>query len=79
MNKDFRELILSCSSWQVAQQVVDVLLDKRLAVLAEIIPVPKAPRIHVLVKTQLSNIEKIEAELGRMQGTAVVSSTSLVQ
>jgi len=79
MNDNFCELILSCTSWQKAQQVVDVLLEKHLVVKTEVLPAPPSPKIHVLVKANIKDIAKLKLETDQSPDTVLVSSVSLVQ
>jgi uncharacterized protein involved in tolerance to divalent cations len=79
MNDNYLELILNCVSWQEAQRVVDVLLEKHLAEKTEILPVQNTQKVHIIVKTKARHLEKIKLETTQLPSTAIVSSFSLVQ
>jgi len=70
------ELVLSCRSWQEAQTVADVLLEKRLIACAEFIEMRSKYRwqgrlqegneIKLIMKTIADNFKKVETEVAKL-------------
>ena len=67
---DFVEMVLGCGSWQEAQRIADVLLEKRLVARVEMMEVKatdwlkhglgEARKIKLLMESAAENLEKIE-------------------
>jgi hypothetical protein len=79
MNDNLHELILTCASWQEAQQVIDVLIEKKLVARTEILPTQDRQKTHVILHTKTQLIDKIKFETRQISTTVIVSSASLVQ
>lgn len=78
MSRKPNELILSCTSWQQAQQIVDDLLNKHLVQSAEILPTQSAEMFHVLAVPE-GEIKTITREMNQLPFKVTVSGGSLVQ
>lgn len=75
-NTDYAELAVSCGSWQEAQRIADVLLEKRLIACAEFIEIKSkyhwqntletSNEIKLLMQTIADNFKKIEAEIAKL-------------
>jgi periplasmic divalent cation tolerance protein len=73
---DYQELFLTCGSWQEAQAIVDVLLEKRLIACAEFIEIKskyhwqgkleEANEIKLIMGTIADKFDKIEAEVAKL-------------
>jgi periplasmic divalent cation tolerance protein len=73
---DFVELVLTCGSWQEAQRIVDVLLEKRLIACAEFLEVKSdylwrheresAKEIKLIMQSIPTNFAKVEAEVAKL-------------
>lgn len=75
-NAKYIELALTCGSWQEAQRIVDVLLEKRLIACAELMEIKSkyhwqeklegSNEIKLLMETISDNFKKIEAEVAKL-------------
>jgi len=73
MQADFVELVLTCGSWQEAQKIADVLLEKRLVACVEMMDIKskyhwhgkidKASEVKLIMETVAGNFDKVEAEV----------------
>ena len=73
---DYQELFLTCGSWQEAQAIVDVLLEKRLIACAEFIEIKskyhwqgkleEANEIKLIMGTIADKFDYIEAEVAKL-------------
>ena len=73
---DFVELVLTCGSWQEAQKIADVLLEKKLVACVEMMEIKSRYRWHgevvggdeikLIMETVVSNFEDIEAEVKKL-------------
>lgn len=72
----FIELVLTCGSWQEAQAITDVLLEKRLVACVEFVEVKsryrwkgnveEADEIKLVMETIAGNFDKVEAEVRKL-------------
>jgi periplasmic divalent cation tolerance protein len=75
-NTDYQEFVVTCASWQEAQAIADVLLEKRLIACAEFIEIKskyrwqetleEANEIKLIMKTIANNFKKVEAEIAKL-------------
>jgi periplasmic divalent cation tolerance protein len=73
---DYQELVLTCGSWQEAQAIVDVLLEKRLIACAEFIEIKSKyhwdgkleenNEIKLIMGTIADKFDSIEAEVTKL-------------
>lgn len=73
---DFVELVLTCGSWQEAQRIADVLLEKRLVACVEMMEikskyhwqgkVEQADEVKLIMETIAGNFGKVEAEVKKL-------------
>ena len=73
---DFVELVLTCGSWQEAQRIADVLLEKHLVACVEMMEIKSRYRWHgevvsgdeikLIMETVAANFEDIEAEVKKL-------------
>lgn len=76
MPGNFVELVLTCGSWQEAQKIADVLLDKRLVACVEMMEVKskyhwqgkieKAEEVKLIMQTVSNNFEKVEEQIRKL-------------
>ena len=77
MKTEFVELVLTCGSWQEAQRIADVLLEKRLVACVEFMEVKskyrwqqtileEATEIKLIMETVAEHFDKIEAEVAKL-------------
>lgn len=72
----FVELVVTCASWQEAQAIADVLLEKRLIACAEFMEIKSKYRWHgkleqaaevkLIMATIADNFKKVEAEISKL-------------
>jgi len=70
---NFVELVLTCGSWQEAQRVADVLLEKKLVACVEMMEIKSkywwkrgiedAKEIKLIMETIADNFERVEKEV----------------
>jgi periplasmic divalent cation tolerance protein len=87
----FIELFLTCGSWQEAQGIVDVLLEKKLIACAEFLDVKsrywweqhieEAKEVKLIMQTITDNFSKIEAEIAKLHSykTFVLNAVPIAQ
>lgn len=73
---DFVELVLKCGSWQEAQAIADVLLEKKLVACVEFLEVKsryrwqgkmeEADEIKLIMETVAANFDKVEKEAAKL-------------
>ena len=76
MNKNFVQLVLTCGSWQEAQKIADVLLNKRLVACVEMLEVrskyhwqgalEEAKEIKLIMESIADHFEHIEKEVKKL-------------
>ncbi len=76
MQPDFVELVLTCGSWQEAQKIADVLLQKYLVACVEFMEIKskyhwqgnidEADEIKLIMETVAANFDKVEAEVKKL-------------
>lgn len=76
MKPEFVELVLTCGSWQEAQKIADVLLEKRLVACVEFMEIKSKHRwlgkidevheIKLIMETVADNFAKVEAAVGKL-------------
>jgi periplasmic divalent cation tolerance protein len=74
----FAEFVVTCSSWQEAQAITDVLLEKHLVACVEMVDVKskyrrqgrleEAREIKLVMESRADNFEQIEAEVRKLHG-----------
>lgn len=75
-NINFVELVLTCGSWQEAQAIADVLLEKHLVACVEFMEIKsryhwkqkieQADEIKLIMETVADNFEKIEEQVTKL-------------
>jgi periplasmic divalent cation tolerance protein len=75
-NTDYQEFVLTCASWQEAQAIADVLLEKRLIACAEFMEIKskyhwqgrleEGNEIKLIMKTIADNFQSVEAEVAKL-------------
>jgi periplasmic divalent cation tolerance protein len=73
---DYQELVLTCASWQEAQAIADVLLEKHLIACAEFIAIKskyhwkgrleEGNEIKLIMKSIADNFKKVESEVAKL-------------
>ena len=88
---NFVELVLTCASWQEAQNIADHLLDKKLIACAKFLPIQskywwegelaEAKEVMILMESLQSKFAVIETEVGKLHSykTFVLKSVPLAQ
>ncbi len=76
VNSDFVELVLKCGSWQEAQRIADVLLEKHLVTCVEFLEIKskyrwqgkleEADEIKLVMETIAENFDKVEKEVAKL-------------
>ena len=91
MKSDFVELVLTCGSWQEAQKIADVLLERRLVACVEFIEIKsrylfrgkreQATEIKLIMETIADNFAKVEAAIQPLHSyeTFVLQMIPIVQ
>lgn len=73
---NFTQLVLNCASWQEAQRIADVLLEKRLVACVEFLEVKskfhwqghldEAKEVKLIMESLAEHFEKIESEVTKL-------------
>ena len=76
MKSDFVELILTCGSWQEAQEIADSLLEQHLVACVEFIEVKskswwrkrleETDEVKLIMQTVADNFTKVEKEVAKL-------------
>lgn len=73
LKNEFVELVLTCGSWQEAQKIADVLLEKKLVACVEFMEIKSkywwkhelesAKEVKLIMETIANNFDKVEQEV----------------
>lgn len=76
MKAEFVELVLTCGSWQEAQKIADVLLEKRLVACVEFMDIKskfrwqgkieESDEVKLIMETVAANFDKVETEVAKL-------------
>ena len=88
-DNNFVQLVLTCGSWQEAQRIADLLLEKRLVACAEFLEIKskyrwqssidEAKEIKLIMESIADNFKKIESEVAKLHSydTFVLQQVSI--
>ena len=89
MATNFVQLVLTCDSWQEAQRIVDMLLEKKLIACAEFLPIKskyhwkgtleEADEIKLIMESAAHLFETVEKEVAKLHSyeTFVLQSIAI--